>query len=404
MRREVPRLPAVRRSGVRALLVLAVALFALGVFGSTRRLGQVYEASTATDSEAAWIVQELGFEVQRLLVAGERYLRQPDEGSRRDLALRLDILWSRLPLVREGRQGELLRRTTEIAAIARSLEAVLHRFDPSLGGPRPPPAEVEAFLGQLGSFVAPLRRVVLDVMAQSARREALLREKLDQHLLANRLAIGGLTGALAILLALLWRESRHTLRLLDLSRRQEQDERHRAQHDPLTGLANRRLFEHMLAEAARRARCGEEPFALLLLDLDRFKEVNDTLGHDAGDRLLQVVAARLRGQVRQGDLIARLGGDEFAILQADARDAEMADGLARRLVAALSQTCEIEGHRLRIGASIGIALAPDHSVEGERLVRLADRALYRAKAEGGGVVLATADDTTAGGSASASAG
>lgn len=404
MRPAVPRLLAVRRPGVRALLVLAVALFALGVFGSTRRLGQVYEASTATDSEAAWIVQELGFELQRLLRAGERYLRQPDEGSRRDLALRLDILWSRLPLVREGRQGDFLRRTTEIAGIARSLEAVLRRFDPSLSAPRPPPAEVEALLDQLGRFVTPLRRVVLEVIAQSARREALLRERLDQHLLANRLAIGGLTGALAILLVLLWRESRYTLRLLDLSRRQEESERHRAQHDPLTGLANRRLFERTLAEAARAAGRREERFAVLMLDLDRFKEVNDTLGHAAGDWLLQAVAARLRGQVRQGDLIARLGGDEFTVIQRQVEQGAAIPTLAGRLAAALAQPYEIENRRVQVGVSIGVAVAPDHGTDADALARLADRALYRAKAAGGGVVLATAGDTAADGSASASAG
>lgn len=387
--------PALRPSAVRTLLLLAVAISAFSVFASSRRVEQLHAALAATDHETVWLAYALEFELQRLLVAGERYLRQPDAEHREELALKLDIFWSRLPLVREGREGLVLGQTPGVADLVSSLAAYLREFEPALRVPRPSAAEVQRFLEGLAAFVSPLRQVVLAVMAQSADREALLRHRLDSYVLAHRLSIAGLSAALAVLFVLLWRESLRTQRLLAVSRRQEQDERHRAQHDPLTGLANRRLFERTLVEAAAAARRGEERFALLFLDLDRFKEVNDACGHPTGDRLLQAVAARLRGQVRQGDLVGRLGGDEFSVIQRQVDKTVMVTTLAERLAASITQAYEIDDRILRIGVSIGVAIAPDHGCDPVGLARLADRALYRAKAAGGGVIVASDRDAAA---------
>jgi diguanylate cyclase (GGDEF)-like protein len=387
--------PALRPLFLRTLLLVAIAISAFSVFASSRRVEQLHEALAATDHETVWLVYALEFELQRLLVAGERYLRQPDAKLQEELALRLDILLSRLPLLAEGREGQALRQTPGVAELTGSLAALLRQFDPALRAPQPAAAEVRRFLEGLMGFVGPVRQVVLTVMAQSAERQVLLRHRLDRYVWVHRLSMAGLTAALAILLTLLWREGLRTQRLLAVSRRQEQDERYRAQHDPLTGLANRRLFERTLVEAAAAARRGEERFALLFLDLDRFKEVNDLCGHPTGDRLLQAVAGRLRGQVRQGDLVGRLGGDEFSVIQRQVDKTAMVAALAERLAASVTQAYEIDERVLHIGVSIGVAIAPDQGSDPAVLARLADRALYRAKAAGGGVVLASDSDAMA---------
>ncbi|MGU3659997.1 MULTISPECIES: EAL domain-containing protein [unclassified Methylobacterium] len=157
-----------------------------------------------------------------------------------------------------------------------------------------------------------------------------------------------------------------------------------ARRDPLTGLPNRLLLRERLAEAlARLARTGE-CCALLLIDLDRFKPVNDTLGHPIGDALLETVADRLRSTVRPTDTVARIGGDEFVILQAGIRDAAGTQALARRVVDLIGRTYMVEGHLLTIGASVGVALAPEDGTDADRLLKNADLALYRAKLDGRG--------------------
>jgi len=170
---------------------------------------------------------------------------------------------------------------------------------------------------------------------------------------------------------------------------------HMAQHDQLTGLANRAVFqEHMrrvLGHAqAGRAQAGhalaDSAVAVLCLDLDRFKAVNDALGHAAGDTVLRTVAQRLRECTRDTDLIVRIGGDEFVIVQAAANQPAAATALAHRLVAALSQPVDLDQQQVVIGTSIGVALSEAASDTAETLLREADIALYRAKADGLGTI------------------
>jgi len=164
-------------------------------------------------------------------------------------------------------------------------------------------------------------------------------------------------------------------------RRAEFQIAHMAMHDPLTDLPNRVLFRQQLEEALRRVSEGAN-CAVLYLDLDRFKSINDTLGHPTGDALLQAVAERLRAIVRRGTTVARLGGDEFAIVQPCLDYPGDTDALAERIRNDLRKPFEVAGHQVAIGTSIGIAVAPADSMDPDRLLQCADMALYEAKASG----------------------
>jgi diguanylate cyclase (GGDEF)-like protein len=158
---------------------------------------------------------------------------------------------------------------------------------------------------------------------------------------------------------------------------------HMAHHDALTGLPNRVLFHQKLAESVARGRRGD-PCAVLCLDLDHFKAVNDTLGHPVGDALLQEVTKRLLAHVRETDTVARLGGDEFAIVQTSVDQPTDATALATRLIEELSAPYELLGHQMVIGTSVGISVAPHDGETPDQLLKNADMALYRAKADGRG--------------------
>jgi diguanylate cyclase (GGDEF)-like protein len=166
-------------------------------------------------------------------------------------------------------------------------------------------------------------------------------------------------------------------------RRAEAQIIHMARHDALTNLPNRILFREQMERALLRVG-REETLAVLYLDLDRFKGVNDTLGHPIGDALLCAVTERLRMLVRSGDMVARLGGDEFAIVQVGAAQPTGAKILASRVIEAIAEPFNIDGHQIVIGTSVGIAVAATDGNEPDQLLKNADMALYRAKAEGRG--------------------
>ncbi|MEE4454762.1 putative bifunctional diguanylate cyclase/phosphodiesterase [Novosphingobium resinovorum] len=157
---------------------------------------------------------------------------------------------------------------------------------------------------------------------------------------------------------------------------------HRAMHDELTGLGNRPMFESRLDEALSRSRRHKSLLALLYIDLDRFKQVNDTLGHPAGDALIRQVARRLVAEVRGYDIVTRLGGDEFAILIGEPEDRGAVESICARIVAELERPFDLAGSQAFIGASIGVVLAPADGLDRTELTRKADIALYKAKTDG----------------------
>ena len=167
----------------------------------------------------------------------------------------------------------------------------------------------------------------------------------------------------------------------DLARSQAQSQELLGR-DPLSGLANRLFFGQRLDGALAALPEMDSALAVLFIDLDRFKDVNDTYGHKAGDELIQLVAQRLVNVIRSTDTLARFGGDEFAIIQTGLRSAADAEGLAKRILDALTQPFAISDTQVIVGASIGVALAPENGNNRETLMRLADTALYQAKSEG----------------------
>ena len=194
------------------------------------------------------------------------------------------------------------------------------------------------------------------------------------ELALRRIAIGGRSWAMAI------------LRDITAAKAHETKLRHLALHDALTGLPNRLLLKDRLDQALRVARRSGEPLNLAILDLDRFKEVNDTLGHQVGDALLKLVAKRLVDCVREGDTVARLGGDEFAILLPQRKDSSSPHDVAERIRTALREPFSLAGCvSLEVGVSIGLARYPDDAETGSKLMQCADVAMYDAKRHATGI-------------------
>jgi diguanylate cyclase (GGDEF)-like protein len=165
---------------------------------------------------------------------------------------------------------------------------------------------------------------------------------------------------------------------------EEQDQRlmHMAYHDPLTGLANRNKLEHDLKNIISLSARRHHGFALLILDLDHFKNINDTIGHDAGDALLRVVAERIKNNVRTSDVVARMGGDEFVLIMMDMESAEAIAQVAQKIINGLLNPIIIKNQELYITTSMGISFYPHDGTDLETLMRNADLALYRAKEQG----------------------
>jgi diguanylate cyclase (GGDEF)-like protein len=172
----------------------------------------------------------------------------------------------------------------------------------------------------------------------------------------------------------------------EIDERQKAEARldHLARHDPLTGLPNRLMFAEQLRHSIGNAERAKRRLAVLFIDLDRFKEVNDTLGHAVGDELLVAATRRLIGHLRVGDTLARLGGDEFVCIVEDVRGEREVQVVADKLIELLTQPFEVLGQEIYVSASIGICLYPDDGADVDTLVRNADTAMYQAKAGGRG--------------------
>ncbi|MFN8039089.1 MAG: diguanylate cyclase [Acidimicrobiales bacterium] len=215
----------------------------------------------------------------------------------------------------------------------------------------------------------------------------------DDALLACLIVWRELPGAPWVSHEVTLQRARHLVALAFERRHTEARLLHAALHDTLTGIANRSHFFERLAAAMADRHEGAETVAVLYLDLDAFKPVNDTYGHAAGDEVLRVVSDRIATALRPDDLVARLGGDEFAVLCTGVPDADEATAIAQRLIDAVTAPIALPGGDVQVGVSIGIAVDPAGQVAGERLLEAADAALYDAKSSGRGVWRLAGDPT-----------
>jgi diguanylate cyclase (GGDEF)-like protein len=370
------------RPGRYGLVAFTLLIFTACLLFSFHRAKQQHELELRDVDVSLWMTSRAEFELQRLLATLDRYALDGTEVDREDLLARFEIFWSRLPLLVAGIDSASVRAVERAAMIPDMIEQ-LQRLEPAVqalhSGDR---AAYLSISGILQSFAAPLldlsrevkATVGLNSDAQRARQRGLYLEQLGYLL--------GILISGSVLIGLLWRETRHVRRLLADATTARNRIWHLAHHDPLTDLPNRWLLSDRLDHALRRAQRHGEMVALHYFDLDDFKAVNDGFGHLTGDRLLVAVAERLRTCVRDSDTLARIGGDEFAIVQSGMSDRAGAPLLAERMLAALEAPLAIDGHALRVSASIGIALYPDHAPYPEQLHQAADQALYRAKAAG----------------------
>ena len=282
-------------------------------------------------------------------------------------------------LRRDGAVLAWQRDSLPAAAAPPALQGeALHQRETRLDRPLPLAGEpswvaVRELYGVPVSVVVGLSASEQRLDADQARRQALALAAL-------------LTAAVLVVSGLLWYLDRlaaeHRRKRIEARITHAQQVEHLAYHDALTGLANRSLYSRLLAQEVARARRENGSFALMFLDLDRFKLVNDTLGHDVGDALLQEVGRRVQAVVREVDVVARLGGDEFVVLLTEAVDQDSVAAVARRVLAGLAPPCTLLGHELRITASLGIAFYPRDGLDEQTLAKHADVAMYQAKQSG----------------------
>jgi diguanylate cyclase (GGDEF)-like protein len=261
------------------------------------------------------------------------------------------------------------RMTAGLALIRGHVRGLVGRGLATRGGERP----------ELGRLLVAASLVVMGALSMGAfavtfGRALMIPRESVPELVPIVPGVGGLNLLLNMTLALglvIW--------LLEGEQRRAE---HRAYHDALTGLPNRQLLTDRLRHQIASARRTHQPFAVLFIDVDRFKAVNDELGHAAGDRLLQAVAGRLTSALREADTVARLGGDEFIVLATDLTHGSDVVAVADKLRDAMHVPISLDGHDVAVTLSIGASLYPEDATDADSLLRTSDAALYRAKEEG----------------------
>jgi diguanylate cyclase (GGDEF)-like protein len=375
---------AVWRSRFRSygLLCAAVLLFACCLLFSFQRVKQHHAIELMITEAVPWRVSRAEFELERLQRALDAYVLGLEAVDHDDLLQRYDVFVSTIPLLLHNAEIAAAGDRVGTAEPA-NLMNMLEQIEPEILKLQRGDREAHQQLSyRLGNIAPPLQHLTAELRESlrelSAQRSAL---RLNLYVEQTVYLLGVLVSG-GFLIGLLFREIRKTRRLLAESSAARVRIEHLAHHDPLTDVPNRWLFNDRLEQALRRAARAGELVALLCVDLDHFKQINDTLGHIAGDQLLIAVASRLRVCLREADTLARIGGDEFAIVQTGVADMNSAIRLSQRLLKTLRPPIMVGPRPVRISVSIGIGIYPWHGDTASELHQAADTALYRAKRAG----------------------
>ncbi len=329
-----------------------------------------------------WQASQMLYEFMLLdqrLIAFEASKRGIDK---EEVELRYEILSGTAKHLNQGRFGVIAGLDPKIQAGLRALDEALAGVEPFIRTVERPGHARRAI-----EILEPLQATLVELASTTYKYGAQLTSDDQEELIRLHLLFSGLAVCLIVfgilLISLLARHNgllgRAHQELHVLANRL----RHMAHHDALTDLANRVLFHDHLQQALAKGQ-PSAPVAVMCLDLDRFKSVNDAFGHGTGDTLLKIVADRLRACIRDGDVVARLSGDEFAILPRSIRHPHECADMALRIVEAVGAPYDIDGHEVTIGTSIGIALSQGGEASPDQLLKHADMALYQAKASGRG--------------------
>ena len=372
-----------RQTGIWRLL-LALAIFMTTLYLSYRDIDQANVISSLRMGHHTHSLIKTYDEIDRLKRALRQYTLQDPIRSTTldDVQLKLEILRGRVQIFQEGEANRELLEREEVGALVERLAVTVESIAPLLADLKPDPYDPRYSLAQ--SVLAPLRTEFFELGKQFLMNSEVRNEQVIRHYGSSSYWVLGAPAASGLLLLLLFfGQLRQSMRLADSLAAESRKLSHMAAHDSLTGLPNRALLKDRLSQAIHHAHRAQGRFAVIFLDLDRFKAVNDSLGHGAGDELLKTVADRLNACVREGDTVARISGDEFVLLIEDVGPGDdIVNEVAERVAAQLRTPFLIAGQELLVTGSIGISLYPDNGEEAELLLMNADAAMYSSKANG----------------------
>ncbi|RDE25187.1 EAL domain-containing protein [Motiliproteus coralliicola] len=347
-------------------MILLVLVFGVSSYISYKVNSETSRAISTSVKVGAWAASELEgeftkFDYALLEVAA-------GQGNLDRLILRYDLLWSRIETLLTGEETATVRSDRQSRALLDELMVLVRRIEPTVMNLAMDDRQgARALIAQLAPYRHRIRDLNVSSFSSDRVRERLVQSFEERRMLA--LSVLGLVLSGSLLVLLLIRESARNHRL--------------ALHDPLTRLPNRKHFTDKVAKAERDQSNGFDRIGVLIIDLNNFKEINDTYGHDSGDELLRVIARRLRGCVREQELVARLGGDEFAVLLRQQVSPQSCSQLAHRLCESITQEVRLGSFRVRPSASIGVSIFPDDGQSLQDVIVNADMAMYRAKQDYG---------------------
>ncbi|MBD2745977.1 GGDEF domain-containing protein [Microvirga sp. BT688] len=333
--------------------------------------------------DVAWVANKAESEFFRLQQTLLAYRTGTGGVNADDVVLRFDIIHSRFKMLTEGDFGAFARSGAEIQRTADRLNEIRTAVEPFINRLEEPGAADQA-----AALLEPIETLLPSLVGTANQYVAGLITE-DHASLSGlhrtfTLMMLGMIACGFALMAFMKLQNDRLENAHDEVQELARNLSHLAHYDAMTGLANRVLFREHLNSELDALRSRGQPSTVLYLDLDGFKKVNDRLGHAAGDELLRAVAKRLQHSIRPSDVAARLGGDEFAVLLRDTLSVEVAESIAQRIIGAVSAPILLDRQEVSIGISIGIFVAKDRSLTGDKIMRRADKALYQAKSEGRG--------------------